>query len=93
MPRRGRSASPPSRAPAPRMAAPPPPSHVPAAAPPSAPIMSSMQTQQPSMFKQMAATAGGVAVGSMVGHVAGNALTGMFRYWSCNLKERLYSLR
>ena len=80
MPRRGRSASPPS-------------SHVPAAAPPSAPMMSSMQPQQPSMFKQMAATAGGVAVGSMVGHVAGNALTGMFRYWSCNLKERLYSLR
>jgi len=34
--------------------------------------------QQPSMFKQMAATAGGVAVGSAVGHVAGHALTGMF---------------
>ena len=27
---------------------------------------------------QMAATAGGVAVGSAVGHVAGHALTGMF---------------
>merc|ERR1719436_520319 len=28
------------------------------------------------MFKQMAATAGGVAVGSAVGHVVGSALTG-----------------
>ena len=27
---------------------------------------------------QMAATAGGVAVGSAVGHVAGSAITGMF---------------
>merc|ERR1712071_434848 len=34
--------------------------------------------QQPSMFQQMAATAGGVAVGSAIGHVAGSALTGMF---------------
>merc|ERR1719410_1134148 len=33
--------------------------------------------QQPSLFKQMAATAGGVAVGSAVGHVAGSAITGM----------------
>ena len=32
--------------------------------------------QQPSLFKQMAATAGGVAVGSAVGHVVGHALTG-----------------
>merc|ERR1719385_723715 len=31
------------------------------------------QPQQPSLFKQMAATAGGVAVGSAVGHVAGAA--------------------
>merc|ERR1712112_383267 len=37
-----------------------------------------MGPQQPSLFKQMAATAGGVAVGSAVGHVAGSALTGMF---------------
>lgn len=36
-----------------------PPAHAPAAAPP-------MQAQQPSMFQQMAATAGGVAVGSAV---------------------------
>merc|ERR1719442_367500 len=28
------------------------------------------------MFKQMAATAGGVAVGSAVGHVVGSAITG-----------------
>ncbi len=37
-------------------------------------MMAQAQPQQPSMFKQMAATAGGVAVGSAVGH----ALTGMF---------------
>lgn len=29
------------------------------------------------MMKQMAVMAGGVAVGSAVGHVAGNAITGM----------------
>ena len=28
-------------------------------------------------MKQMAATAGGVAIGSAVGHVAGSAITGM----------------
>merc|ERR1719167_1044360 len=33
-----------------------------------------MAPQQPSLMKQMAATAGGVAVG----HVAGSAITGMF---------------
>jgi len=43
------------------------------AAPPSA----MGQPQQPSMMKQMAMTAGGVAVGSAVGHVAGSAITGM----------------
>ncbi|OWR49397.1 coiled-coil-helix-coiled-coil-helix domain-containing protein 10, mitochondrial [Danaus plexippus] len=77
MPRRGRSASPP---PAPqRRAAPPPSRNVPAQAPPSSPApMAAAQPQQPSLFGQMAATAGGVAVGSAVGHVAGSALTGMF---------------
>merc|ERR1712004_918047 len=35
------------------------------------------QPQQPSLMKQMAATAGGVAIGSAVGHVAGSAITGM----------------
>ncbi|KAL0883181.1 hypothetical protein ABMA27_016623 [Loxostege sticticalis] len=78
MPRRGRSASPP---PAPqRRAAPAPSRNVPAHAPPStpAPAQAMAQPQQPSLFGQMAATAGGVAVGSAVGHVAGSALTGMF---------------
>ncbi|XP_063624054.1 coiled-coil-helix-coiled-coil-helix domain-containing protein 2 [Cydia splendana] len=79
MPRRGRSASPP---PAPqRRAAPAPapaPSRVPAAAPVSTPAPMAAAPQQPSLFGQMAATAGGVAVGSAVGHVAGSALTGMF---------------
>merc|ERR1719433_1610696 len=46
------------------------------AAPPAAPAPMMAQPQQPSMFKQMAATAGGVAVGSAVGHVVGSALTG-----------------
>jgi len=50
---------------------------VPAQAPPSAPMMAQASPQQPSLFKQMAATAGGVAVGSAVGHVAGHAITGM----------------
>jgi hypothetical protein len=36
------------------------------------------QPQQPGLLKQMAATAGGVAVGSAVGHVVGHALTGAF---------------
>ncbi|KAJ2835095.1 hypothetical protein GGI24_000063 [Coemansia furcata] len=57
-------------APAPmRQAAPPAPvQHAPATA----------QPQQPSMFAQMAATAGGVAVGSAIGHTVGAAVTGMF---------------
>lgn len=89
MPRRGRAASPPPRAPArayapsraaapPPRAAAPPAQNLPAAAPPSAPMMGGGAPQQPSMFKQMAATAGGVAVGSAIGHVAGSAMTGMF---------------
>merc|ERR1719234_2101422 len=60
-------------APAPRAAPPPPPPSTPMAAPPSA----MGQPRQPSMMKQMAMTAGGVAVGSAVGHVAGSAITGM----------------
>merc|ERR1711881_282096 len=51
--------------------------NVPAHAPPAQPMMAQAAPQQPSMFKQMAATAGGVAVGSAVGHVAGSAITGM----------------
>ncbi|CAG0922313.1 unnamed protein product [Notodromas monacha] len=38
----------------------------------------SVAPQPPSMLKEMAATAGGVAVGSAVGHVVGHALTGAF---------------
>ncbi|XP_063225817.1 coiled-coil-helix-coiled-coil-helix domain-containing protein 10, mitochondrial [Bacillus rossius redtenbacheri] len=80
MPRRGRSASPP---PAPRrhvssVPARPAATHAPVqqhAPPPSSPAVVG---QQPSMFKQMAATAGGVAVGSAVGHVVGHGMTGMF---------------
>merc|ERR1719158_2061103 len=68
-------AAPPPR-PAPTQA-PPPASHAPMAAPPSAMAPPMAAPQQPSMFKQMAATAGGVAVGSAVGHVAGSAITGM----------------
>ncbi|KAH9284872.1 Coiled-coil-helix-coiled-coil-helix domain-containing protein 10, mitochondrial [Echinococcus granulosus] len=45
------------------------------AAPPS-PQPSGATPQQPSLFKQMAATAAGVAVGSAVGHSIGSALTG-----------------
>lgn len=32
--------------------------------------------QQPGLFGQMAATAGGVAIGSAIGHTVGHALTG-----------------
>lgn len=63
MPRRGRSPSPsraPSRAPSR--------SNVPAPAPPppSQPMAYQAAPQQPGLLKQMAATAGGVAVGSAV---------------------------
>lgn len=78
MPRRGRSASPP---PAPRRAVSSS-SNLPAhtAAPPSAPATVApvaAAPQQPSLFKQMAATAGGVAVGSAIGHTVGAAVTGL----------------
>lgn len=59
------------------------PSSVPARvapAPPPAPVAAApvaAAPQQPSLFKQMAATAGGVAVGSAVGHTLGHAMTGM----------------
>ncbi|GLH11076.1 SFRICE_002384 [Gryllus bimaculatus] len=76
MPRRGRSASPPPRAATLPARAAPPPAPVHHHAPPQTPMVA--QPQQPSMFKQMAATAGGVAVGSAVGHTLGHAMTGMF---------------
>ncbi|CAG0922377.1 unnamed protein product [Notodromas monacha] len=68
MPRGSRRSAP---APAPRAAHPPARVHQP---PP--PMQMQPQPQQPSLFKQMAATAGGVAVGSAVGHVVGHAMTG-----------------
>jgi len=86
MPRRGRSASPSPRAPA-RSYSPPPPrqSYAPAPAPPSQPMMAPpTASAQPSMMKQMAVTAGGVAVGSTIGHVAGSAITGMMGGGSSN---------
>lgn len=64
-------AAPPPRAPAQLPAHPPP-----AAAAPAAPMQAA--PQQPSLFKQMAATAGGVAVGSAIGHTVGHAMTGLF---------------
>lgn len=88
MARRGRGSSPtrssfgPARAPAraapPTRAAPPAPAPsrkapVPAAAPPTA-VGAPMPSQGPGLMGQMAATAGGVAIGSVVGH----ALTGVF---------------
>uniref|UniRef100_A0A0V0G3N7 Putative gamma-subunitmethylmalonyl-coa decarboxylase n=1 Tax=Triatoma dimidiata TaxID=72491 RepID=A0A0V0G3N7_TRIDM len=73
MPRRASGGRPaPSRTSLPaRTAAPAPPAH-------QQPPVMMQQPQQPSMFKQMAATAGGVAVGSAVGHAVGAGLTGMF---------------
>jgi hypothetical protein len=55
MPRRGRAASPMSRAPAraPAPHRPPPTSNVPAHAPPAQPMMGQAQPQQPSLMKQV----------------------------------------
>jgi len=78
MPRRGRSSSP-SRPPMQQRSPAPTRSSVPAPAPQqhTQPMMSQAAgPQQPSMLKQMAVTAGGVAVGSAVGHVVGHALVG-----------------
>ena len=82
MPRRGRSA--PARAPAPprtTMRAPMSPrpqaaSQIPGRPAQSLPTNPGNQAQQPSLFKQMAATAGGVAMGSTLGHMAGAAMMG-----------------
>ncbi|CAF0920753.1 unnamed protein product [Rotaria sp. Silwood1] len=74
MPRRsggGMRSSSPSRAP------PPPPPRAIARPPPAAPApMMAPQGRQPGLFGQMAATAGGVAIGSAVGHTLGAAITG-----------------
>ncbi|KYQ46576.1 Coiled-coil-helix-coiled-coil-helix domain-containing protein 2, mitochondrial [Trachymyrmex zeteki] len=73
MPRRGRAAAPPPRTVRPSSpVAAPAPSRVPAHAPPASPMVA--QPQQPSLMGQMAATAGGVAIG----HTLGHAVTGLF---------------
>jgi len=41
-------------------------------------MMAPAQSQGPGLMGQMAATAGGVAIGSTVGHVVGHAITGAF---------------
>jgi len=74
MARRGRSPSP-----APRRSAVPARTqqqHAPAQQQPTQ--VASAQPKQPGLFAQMAATAGGVAVGSAIGHTVGAAVTGMF---------------
>ncbi|EFA08694.2 coiled-coil-helix-coiled-coil-helix domain-containing protein 10, mitochondrial isoform X2 [Tribolium castaneum] len=70
MPRRGRSASPSPRTSVPARTQP--------SAPAPAPAPAQTAPQQPGLFGQMAATAGGVAVGSAIGHTIGAGLTGMF---------------
>lgn len=78
MPRRGRAAAPPSRTVRPAAAAPAsakaahPPAPAPAA--PSTPMV--VQAQQPSLLGQMAATAGGVAIGHTVGHAVTSLFSG-----------------
>ncbi|CAG0896404.1 unnamed protein product [Darwinula stevensoni] len=90
MPRRARSSPAPPRAaprrasppPAARAAPPPPPPsyaashHAPAHPPPSAPMPAMAQPRQPGLMAQMATTAGGVAIGSVVGHALTGALSG-----------------
>lgn len=50
-------------------------SNVPAPPAPSAPVM--VQPQPPSLMAQMATTAGGVALGTAVGHTVAHSLTGL----------------
>lgn len=60
-------------------APPPPPPRAVAPPPPAAPapvVGAAPVGRQPGLFAQMAATAGGVAVGSAVGHTIGAAITG-----------------
>ncbi|CAH8459720.1 unnamed protein product [Schistosoma haematobium] len=67
MPRRGSSPSRVSSRPHPNL---------PARAPPSAVAQPPAQPRQPGLMGQMAATAGGVAIGSVVGHAVTGALSG-----------------
>uniref|UniRef100_A0A0N4Z8X0 CHCH domain-containing protein n=1 Tax=Parastrongyloides trichosuri TaxID=131310 RepID=A0A0N4Z8X0_PARTI len=83
---RRRSASPVSSgpvrrsSPAPAPARPAPAPQQTYSAPPAAPMASPMggaaAPKQPGLMAQMAATAGGVAIGSSIGHVVGNMMTG-----------------
>lgn len=75
MPRRGRSSPPPRSSNVPARTSP---IHTQPAAQHAMPQQPVVVQQQPGLLKQMAATAGGVAVGSAVGHTVGHALTGMF---------------
>jgi len=75
MPRRGRSSPPPRSSNVPARTSSTYTQPAPYHAPPQQPAV---VQQQPGLLKQMAATAGGVAVGSAVGHTVGHALTGMF---------------
>lgn len=79
MPRRS-SASTRSSAPAPSRNLP---AQAPTPQPPQTVLVQPAQ-RQPGLFAQMAATAGGVAVGSAVGHTIGAAMTGAFSGGSRN---------
>jgi len=74
MPRRRSSPSPMRRPAAERRPSPPPPTRQPAHPPPTQ--MAPPQSQGPGLMGQMAATAGGVAVGSVIGHGVSHALFG-----------------
>lgn len=83
MPRsRGRSA--PASRPAPQQSrsahtmSAPAPSHQQTYTPQAAPPVAAQQQRQPGLFSQMAATAGGVAVGSAVGHTLANGVSAIF---------------
>merc|ERR1712098_565282 len=69
MPRRGSAAAAPAA---------PPPAPVAAAPPPAAVAPAPAAPAQPGLMAQMAATAGGVAVGSAVGHVVGAGVSSLF---------------
>uniref|UniRef100_A0A0K0ED23 CHCH domain-containing protein n=1 Tax=Strongyloides stercoralis TaxID=6248 RepID=A0A0K0ED23_STRER len=81
---RRRTSSPVSSGPVRRSSPPPRPAAAPAPTPsysaPPAPVATPMAgataPKQPGLMAQMAATAGGVAIGSSIGHVVGNMITG-----------------
>uniref|UniRef100_A0A0N5B339 CHCH domain-containing protein n=1 Tax=Strongyloides papillosus TaxID=174720 RepID=A0A0N5B339_STREA len=79
---RKRTASPASSGPVRRSSPPPTPAAAPApnySAPPApvaTPMAAGAAPKQPGLMAQMAATAGGVAIGSSIGHVVGNMISG-----------------